>query len=81
MQRKDNRRPQPNPRDKTYHALNHKNGQITIYRTDLFADSATGARGRIAIDHEGRVKVLAEPFLPTKDNPSRHIHPRHKRAA
>jgi hypothetical protein len=58
MQRKENRRPQPNPRDKTYHALNHKNGQQTLYRADLFMDSATAARGRMAIDHERKKKEV-----------------------
>ncbi len=79
MLRKDNRRPQP--KVKTYHALKHKNGKETYYRTDLFMESALGARGRIAIDHEGRKRVPTTPFEVTKDNPSRHIHPRHLRAA
>lgn len=80
MLRKNNRRPQPNSRDKTYHALKHPNGTQTIYRADLFMESATAARGRMAIDHEGK-KTPVKPFVVTKDSPERHIHPRHKRVA
>jgi hypothetical protein len=53
----------------------------TEERKKVFEESATAASARHAIDREGRPDLYPEPFVPTKDSPERHIHPRHKRTA
>lgn len=53
----------------------------TEAKKKVFDEGATAAKRRHKIDTEGRVKKAVELFVPTKDSPERHIHPRHKRAA